>query len=250
MLFAVALFGVGGPMISIGCPKTISMWFRDRGRGTAVGIYTTAPWVGGLLALSLTNGFVMPLAGYSWRLVFVYYGLVVFLITLLWWFLAREAKQTLTTKSDGIAAVFVNLLKLRKIQIILIMGFLAFATNHGLSSWLPRILETSGLSPTVAGYAASIPTAVGIPAILIIPHVTPPLLRGRIVALLALVATVAIIAIATTSGALFLAGLVLFYCFFVCASSHTHLDGQSGDRTKIHGFSGRAIFLCGRDRGI
>jgi len=28
MLLAVALFGVGGPMISIGCPKTISVWFK------------------------------------------------------------------------------------------------------------------------------------------------------------------------------------------------------------------------------
>ena len=43
MLFAVALFGVGGPMISIGCPKTISVWFRGKSRGTVVGIYMTAP---------------------------------------------------------------------------------------------------------------------------------------------------------------------------------------------------------------
>ena len=55
MLLAVALFGVGGPLISIGCPKAVSMWFRGRSRGTAVGIYTTAPWVGGLVALSLTT---------------------------------------------------------------------------------------------------------------------------------------------------------------------------------------------------
>jgi cyanate permease len=210
MLFAVALFGVGGPMISIGCPKTISMWFRGRNRATAVGIYTTAPGVGGLLALSLTNSFVMPLAGYSWRLTFVYYGLVVFMFAILWWFLAKETKQTSTTESAGIVEVFVNLLKLRKVQIILIMGLLAFATNHGLNNWLPRILETSGMSPTVAGYAASIPMAVGIPAILVIPHVTPPQLRGRIVALFALLAAAAVIAIVATSGVFFFAGLVLF----------------------------------------
>jgi len=51
MLFAVALFGAGGPMISIGGPKTISEWFDLDSRGTAVGIYTTGPWLGGLLAL-------------------------------------------------------------------------------------------------------------------------------------------------------------------------------------------------------
>ncbi len=210
MLFAVALFGVGGPMISIGCPKTISMWFRRRSRGTAVGIYTTAPWVGGLLALSLTNSFVMPLTGYSWRLTFVCYGLVASVVALVWWFLAKDAKLASTTESAGITQVFINLLKLRKVQIILVMGLMAFATNHGLNSWLPKILETSGLSPTVAGYAASIPMAVGIPAILVIPAMVPPHLRGRIVALFALLAAAAILAIVTTSGVFFFAGLVLF----------------------------------------
>ena len=99
---------------------------------------------------------------------------------------------------------------MRKIQIILVMGLLTFATSHGLSSWLPKILETSGLSPSVAGYAASLPLAVGILAILIIPHLVPPHLRGRIIAIFALMACAAVLAIMTASGALFLAGLVLF----------------------------------------
>ena len=47
-LFFVALFGAGGPMISIGCPKTISTWFKGKERGTAVGISTTGTWIGGL----------------------------------------------------------------------------------------------------------------------------------------------------------------------------------------------------------
>jgi cyanate permease len=210
MLFAVVLFGVGGPMISIGCPKTVSVWFKGRSRGTAIGITTTAPWVGGLLAFSLTNSFVMPLAGYSWRLTFVYYGLIACVFALVWWFLSREAKPAATTESTGITGVFVSLLKLRKVQIVLVMGLLTFAVNHGLGSWLPKILETSGLSPAVAGYAASIPMAIGIPAILIVPHIVPPNGRGLIVALFALLAAVAIMAIVLTSGFLFLAGLVLF----------------------------------------
>jgi cyanate permease len=210
MLFAVILFGVGGPMISIGCPKTVSVWFRGRSRGSAIGITTTAPQVGGLLAFSLTNSLVMPLTGYSWRLTFVYYGLIAFAFALAWWFLARETRPAATTESAGITEVFVSLLKLRKVQIVLIMGLLTFAVNHGLSSWLPKILETSGLSPAIAGYAASIPIAVGIPAILVVPHIVPPNLRGLIVALFALLAAAAIMAIVLTSGFLFLAGLVLF----------------------------------------
>jgi sugar phosphate permease len=210
MLFAVAFFGVGGPMISIGCPKTVSVWFQGRSRGTAIGISNVAPWVGGLLALSLTNSFVMPLTGYSWRLTFVYYGLIAWVVALVWWFLSREVRPVSTAQSAGIAEVFLGLLRSRRVQIILVMGLLVFVVNHGLSSWLPKILETSGLSPAVAGYAASIPMAVGIPAILVFPHIIPPHSRWLIVALFALLAATAIMAIVTTSGFFFLAGLVLF----------------------------------------
>lgn len=61
----VALFGVGGPMISIGCPKTIALWFQGKDRGTAVGIYSTGPFFGGALALIATNRIIMPLTGHN-----------------------------------------------------------------------------------------------------------------------------------------------------------------------------------------
>ena len=37
MLLAVALFGVGGPVISIGAPKVVALWFQGRERGMAAG---------------------------------------------------------------------------------------------------------------------------------------------------------------------------------------------------------------------
>ncbi len=74
MFLCVALFGLGGPMISIGCPKTISVWFSGKNRATAVGIYMTGASIGALAALSMTNSVVMPLTGYSWRLTFVVYS--------------------------------------------------------------------------------------------------------------------------------------------------------------------------------
>ena len=43
ILFAVMVFGLGGPFISIGAPKLISTWFSESDRGRAMGIYLTAP---------------------------------------------------------------------------------------------------------------------------------------------------------------------------------------------------------------
>ena len=43
LFLAVAVFGLGGPLVSIGAPKLISVWFDEHDRRTAVGIYTHGP---------------------------------------------------------------------------------------------------------------------------------------------------------------------------------------------------------------
>ena len=209
-LFVVAIFGIGGPLISIGAPKTISSWFRGKGRGTAVGIYTTGPWIGGLIALSATNSIVMPVTGYSWRLTFVYYGFLVFIIALLWLFLARDIRPTGATEGESIGKTFSRLIKIRNIRLILIMGLLSFAIMHGFTSWLPKIMESGGMSPTMSGFVSSIPIMAGIPAVLVIPRLVPPRLRGRILALLSLVVTAALLVSVNTLDAPLFVGLVLF----------------------------------------
>jgi len=210
LLPVVALFGVGGPMISIGAPKTISMWFRGRSRGTAVGIYTTGPWVGGLVALAATNSLIMPLTGYSWRLTFVCYGLLTLLIAALWWFLSRDIKSTEATETSNMSTVFGRLIRVRNVRIVLIAGLLLFAIGHGFVQWLPKILESRGFSPTIAGFAASAPLLAAIPAVLIIPRLVPPHLRGRFIALFALLVAIALLVSVMTSGFLLLVGLLLF----------------------------------------
>jgi cyanate permease len=210
MLFAVALFGVGGPMISIGCPKTIAVWFRGSDRGTAVGVYTIGSYIGMLTAFTLTNSVVMPLTGYAWRLTFVFYASVAFIIALLWWFLARDVSLAVPAENPSIIETFVKLMRIRNVQIILIMGLLSFATLHGFGIWLPKILEAKGWSPTSAGFAASIPVASGIPALLYLPRAVPPNFRGRFVALSALLTILTLVLIVTTSGAIQMAGLILY----------------------------------------
>jgi sugar phosphate permease len=209
MLLIVALFGLGGPMISIGCPKTISVWFSGRSRGTAVALYTTAPSVGGLLALSLTNSIVMPMTGYSWRLTFVYYGLVTFAAAVVWFLLARDTRQYASGNRIG-GGVFGRLIRMRKVQLIVLMGLFNFITSHGMLNWLPNILETKGLPPTIAGYASSIPLAVGIPGVLLIPRLIPPARRQSVIALLATIALPSALLIIMASGGLFILGLVMF----------------------------------------
>lgn len=209
LLLTVALFGVGGPMISIGAPKAIALWFKGKERGTAVGIYTTGSRVGQMLALAATNGIVMPLTGYSWRLTFAYYGFFILLIAVLWWLIARDAAVGVALKNISINRLILKLIRVRNIRIILVCGLLTFSVNHGFSNWLPNLLETRGMTPSLAGYGAALPLVAGLPSILLIPRLVPAHFRCRFVSLLSLLAAAAIMLVATPVCPLVI-GLVLF----------------------------------------
>jgi len=209
LLIAVALFGVGGPMISIGGPKTISSWFRGPSRGTAIGLYTSGNWIGGLLSLALTNSLVMPLVGNDWKQAFVLYGMITLGVGLLWILFARETESRETSNSMAIIDVFRNLGNLPNVRIVMAMGLLAFAIGHGFSSWLPKILETNGMSGQQAGFAASITIAAGIPSILLLPSLVPARYRGLTMAMLAILTAVNIILVMKISGIALYAGLAV-----------------------------------------
>jgi CP family cyanate transporter-like MFS transporter len=209
MLIAVALFGVGGPMISIGGPKVISERFSGRSRGTAIGIHMMGPSIGGILALTLTNSLVMPLTGNSWRLTFVAYGFLVFTVGLLWWFFSAVPSHGGASHESGIIEVFRSLIKVWNVKILLAMALLSFLITHGFISWLPRILETSGMSASEAGFAAAIPLAAGIPSVLAIPRLVPITQRGRFLSIFSLLASMGLLIVVNASGPLLIAGLIL-----------------------------------------
>jgi len=209
-LILVALFGIGGPMISVGCPKTMAMWFRGKDRGTAVGIYMTGPWIGGAFALAATNGLLMPLTGHSWRMTFAVYGAMSLAVALLWWFAAKDLEAGRDSGGLGTRRLLATLLKVRNIRIVLLSGLLGFGIIHGLSSWLPKILESRGYSPTLAGYAASLPLLGGIPSLLILPRVVPANRRGLALGIIGLLAGVSVWLLFTISGLAMFGGLILY----------------------------------------
>jgi cyanate permease len=176
LLLTVALFGLGGPLISIGLPKLASFWFVGKERGTASGIYTTGPIIGGIVTLSITRSVVLPLVS-SWRNVFVVYSLVGLLIVGFWIVFGRkfpnEANQVAEVeqvRGERTWNVIKRLFKIKKIWLIVIIGVSSFLTSHGLSNWLPKILELKGLPPTEAGLVVSFLSFCAIFGSIIIPR--------------------------------------------------------------------------------
>lgn len=208
MFIFVALFGMGGPIISIGAPKTISLWFKGRSRGTAVGIYTTAPWVGALVAFSMTNSVFMPLTDNNWRMALVIYGGFAFAAALLWLILAKDITSPGSVTDAGVFEVFKKLIRVSNVRIIILIGFMHFIIIHGFINWLPGLLEDSGLSPTIAGFASSIPTLVSIPTVLILPRLLAPHQRGWALALGSLALGIALMTVSLTFKGYLIFGLV------------------------------------------
>lgn len=209
LLPTVALFGIGGPLISIGAPKAVSLWFTSQGRAAAVGIYTTAPWIGGLFALAATNSLVMPLTGHSWRFTFLSYGTVTLLFAFICWFLARDVGQTDPASQTSLKTVFTRIIRVPNVRIVIIAGLITLFIDHGFSHWLPKMLENSGFSPESAGFIASVPLITAIPSVFLVPRLVPRRLRGRFLALLAVLASVGLL-LSVTGSSLVIFGLILY----------------------------------------
>jgi cyanate permease len=241
----VALIGLGGPMISAGEPKTISLWFEGKSRGMALGIYMTGSSVGVLLGFALTNSVVMPLVDYSWRTTFLIYGILAFATGLLWWFLSRDVKSATPTKRMGIFKALNQIARIRNVQLVLILGLLSLASFHGVMNWLPRILETGGMSPTLAGFAASAYIIAGMPAVMVFPHVIPLHFRGRSLALFALCVAIALYGVIGTSGVLqFIALVILGGAGFVFVPIPLLVLMDSSRIPSEYLGSANGIFLC------
>lgn len=214
LLLAVAVFGLGGPMISIGAPKTIARLFSGPSRGMAMGIYMTGPSFGAIVSLALTNSVLMPLVGGDWRYVFAFHTSVVLASALLWLVLSglpaarRSGWNDEAGKKFDLPAFF-DILRSGEVRLILMLAIGIFFFNHALNNWLPEILRDRGFGAAAAGILAAIPTVVGIAGALVIPRFATPPRRMRIMVWLVATALAASILLQAGAMELLLPGLVL-----------------------------------------
>lgn len=177
LFIAVFVFGLGGPVMSVGSPKLISQWFDASERGTAIGIYMTGPYIGSALALASANSVFMPLFDQSWRATLAVFAAFVVVAMLIWIVFAREPAAPTSTASRAAPGwkEFAVLLRIPLVRTVLAMTLIAFLFNHALNSWLPEILRAGGMDATAAGLWSALPTLVGIVAALTLPRLaTPP----------------------------------------------------------------------------
>lgn len=172
LFLLVALFGIGGPMISIGLPKLTSLWFMGNERGTASGIIPTGNAIGGMIALSITNSILLPWLG-NWKIVFLIYSGIGFAIAAVWCIFGRRTPNISFVDQASHHNLWEQmrvLFRHKNIWLIVSIGITSFLAGHGLSNWLPTILEGKGIELNDAGYMISLLKLCGILGSLLMPR--------------------------------------------------------------------------------
>ncbi len=172
LLAAVALFGLGGPLISAGAPKVVSENFTGAERGLAMGIYITGPGIGVMVSLLFTQPMLMPLLGGRWGLVLILWGIAALAAGLFWLLVGRGVTRSgdpITPNAplwNEISAV----LSLSSVRLILLMSIGIFSINHAMNNWLVELLHNFGAGLKQASLLALVPAAVGIVSALTLPR--------------------------------------------------------------------------------
>ncbi|MDP6102849.1 MAG: MFS transporter, partial [Dehalococcoidia bacterium] len=214
LFLAVALFGVGGPIISVGAPKVVSLWFQGNERGLAAGIYTTGPVTGVAIALATAASVVMPLTG-TWRGISLVYGAVVLVIVLLWWTFARDVQTPsgdagqADSEPVSLMQMLRILLRIRNVQIIAILAVATFLLNHGLNNWLPTLLQERDMTLSQAGFWTAASTLAGAFGLLVIPAMARHGYRAMTMIVLLLLASGTTVGLATLTDASLICSLML-----------------------------------------
>lgn len=205
LFVGVAVFGVGGPLISVGAPKLVSTLFAAEARRLPTGLMTAAPALGSAIGLALTTPVLLPLTGNAWRGVLVIFAALAALTGVAWWLLTRQLPAAALAVSPTNRHTFTALLRLGFFRVILLVGLLHFLFSHALGAWLPEILTDNGLSDAAAGYVAALSTAVGIAGSVLLPRIVPRNARLPSLAAIFAVMAVTVALLATATGA---AGIV------------------------------------------
>ena len=215
LFIAVAIFGLGGPLISVGAPKSISLWFDDSERGFAMGIYMTAPTLGSMTGLSLTNSLFMPMLEGDWRSVLLLYATFIFSTGLVWCLITAHKEYKVIEEQQSRrrpGSEHKNILRLLKIpafQIVLTMAIGIFFFNHGLNNWLPEILRAKGMNAVDAGNLAAIPIFCAVISSLTIPRLATPKWRITILFFIFLGFGLSSLALHASEGVFLLIALIL-----------------------------------------
>ena len=246
--FAVAVFGLGGPFISIGAPKLVAEWFGKEERGKAVGIYSTAAPTGAMLALVLADPLRVALGG--WRPVLAVFATMGIIVGAVWLWVSRKPSPRQVDLESHLPTS--ELLKDRTVQLVLVLAFGSFFFSHSMGGWMPDMLQDVGWTERGSSWLAAVGVAFGILSALCIPGRVPEKHRPNALAALYLMVAIAVWALATEISIAHLVAVPLIGVARVTYVPLAMLILMSAPKvsTKTIGAAGGLFFTAGEVGGV
>tara|TARA_B100001964_G_scaffold28229_1_gene28583 strand:- start:3241 stop:4425 length:1185 start_codon:yes stop_codon:yes gene_type:complete len=198
LLLSVGLFSFGGPIASSGSPKLVATWFKEKDRGIASGIYATGPVIGNAIAFASAPIIAINIFN-NWRGVSVIYGIILITVLIIWLLFAKN-KPNNKSKINIQKISYKELIKIKTVQIIMLLSIIFFFISHSLGAWAPSVLIDKNFSITNAGYITSISTIVSLISLLFITSIFKKGKRKNAIIYILLISALASLGIAFFSG--------------------------------------------------
>jgi cyanate permease len=178
LLLSTLLLGVGGTAVTFGLPKLVSELFPPERSGTMSSVYIVGATLGSATVFALARPLIGPFLG-GWRPFFLYTGGAVIAFAAFWavvsWYLwgrldrVPEGSTDQTFSLDSIRSDLLSVFTHYGLLLLVVVGTMRLFITHGLSNWLPAILEARGLAPALAGTLTSLFILVRILGIVGVP---------------------------------------------------------------------------------
>lgn len=164
ILLPTVLLGIGGTAITFGLPKLVSELFPPERSGSMSSVYMVGATLGSATVFALARPLIGPFVG-GWRPFFLYTGIVVIGFGVAWavgsvvlWDRDRPSPARADDQTFSAASIrsdLVAVLTHQGLLLLVVVGTMRLFISHGLSNWLPAILEARGLTPTLAATLTS-----------------------------------------------------------------------------------------------
>lgn len=180
ILIPTMLLGVGGTAITFGLPKLVSELFPPQRSGSMSSVYIIGATLGSATVFAIARPVVGPLIG-GWRPFFFITGGVVIGFAVIWylvsWYLWNPVYQSADEDDQGFSfgsmrSDLVRIFTHYGLVLLVIVGTVRLFISHGLSNWLPTILESQGMAPALAGTVTSLFIIIRIAGIVSIPVIS------------------------------------------------------------------------------
>jgi len=163
LVFTMFCFGFSTATISLITHKAAGLWFPWRQLGLANGILSTGMGAGMTVGSLISATVMSPLLG-GWRNVLFLYGVLSFIIGILWVFSRSEPRSSITEstfQTIPFREALSHVARIKPVWMLALAGIFFSGCYHGLAGYLPLFLRNSGWSPVSADSALALFSALG-----------------------------------------------------------------------------------------